>query len=83
MDRVSERLAQNENASAVTATAEDTQGAIRPLEVELVGKVPNFDWLTQVVLKLNDQITLAGDIKVKITVHSATSNTVLVGLKTQ
>ena len=77
------KLAQNENASAVTATAEDTQGTIRPLEVEFVGKVPNFDWLTQVVLKLNDQITLPGDIKIKITVHGATSNTVLVGLKTQ
>lgn len=77
------KLAQNENASAVTATAEDTQGTIRPLEVEFVGKVPSFDWLTQVVLKLNDQITLPGDLKIKITVHSATSNTVLVGLKTQ
>ena len=77
------KLAQNENASAVTATAEDTLGTVRPLEVESVSRVPNFDWLTQVVLKLNDQITLPGDIKIKITVHGATSNTVLVGLKTQ
>jgi hypothetical protein len=74
------KLAQGETASAVTATAEDSQGTVRPLQVEFVGTVPNFNWLSQVVVKLNDQITLAGDIKVQITLHSATSNTVLVGL---
>ena len=75
------KLAQGETASAVTATAEDSLGTVRPLQVEFVGTVPNFNWLTQVVVKLNDQIPVPGDIKVKITLHAATSNTVLVGLK--
>ena len=65
----------------VTATAEDSVGTIRSLPVEDVRKVPATDWLWQVVLKLNDQITPPGDIKVRITVHGVTSNFVLVGLK--
>ena len=75
------KLAAGENASAVTATAEDSVGTVRPLTVEFVGKVPTTDWLWQVILKLNDQITPPGDIKVRITVHGVTSNFVLVGLK--
>jgi hypothetical protein len=75
------KLATNEGTAAVTASAEDSVGGVRPLSVEYVGKVPNQDWLWQVVLKLNNQITLTGDYKVRITVHSATSNFVLVGMK--
>jgi hypothetical protein len=75
------KLAAGENASAVTATAEDSVGTVRPLTVEFVAKVPTTDWLWQVILKLNDQITPPGDIKVRITVHGVTSNFVLVGLK--
>jgi Calx-beta domain len=77
------KLLAGENASAVSATAEDSLGTVRPLEVEFVGKVPTYDWLTQVVLKLNDQITTSGDVKIKITLHGATSNTVLVGMRPQ
>lgn len=74
------KLAAGETASAVTATAEDSQGGVRPLTVEFVGKVPNFFWLTQVVLKLNDQIPTPGDVKIRITLHGETSNAVLIGL---
>jgi hypothetical protein len=77
------KLAQGETASAITATGEDSLGTVRPLAVEFVERVPTFDWLTQVVLKLNDQITTTGDVKVKITLHGASSNTVLVGMKPQ
>lgn len=77
------KLGAGEGASAVTATAEDTGGTVRPLTVEFVGKPATADWLTQVVVKLNDQITPAQDIKVKITVHGVSSNTVLVAVKPQ
>jgi hypothetical protein len=77
------KLAQGEPASAVTATAEDSLGVVRPLEVEAVRTVFPFDWFKQVVVKLNDQITVTGDVKIKITLHGATSNTVLVGMKPQ
>jgi len=78
------KLSAGETASAVTATAEDSQGTVRPLTVEFVGKIPNIqDWLTQVVVKLNDQITVAGDIKIRLSLHGETSNAVLVGVKSQ
>ena len=74
------KLAQGENASAVTATAEDSVGTIRPLTVEFVGVVPNNNlWLTQVVLKLSDQLP-AGDQKIRISLHGQTSNAVLVAV---
>jgi len=75
------KLAAGEGASAVTASAEDPVGGVWPLTVEYVGRVPNQDWLWQVTLKLNNQITLTGDYKVRITVHGATSNFVLVAMK--
>ena len=74
------KLLPGENASAVTATAEDSSGNVRPLSVEFVGGVPSFNWLTQVTLKLNDQPT-SGDAKIKITLHSVSSNVVLVGVR--
>jgi hypothetical protein len=78
------KLAAGENASAVTATAEEAGGTVRPLTVEFVGEVPNMNrWLTQVVLKLNDQITTAQDVKIRITVHGVTSNPVTVAVKPQ
>src|SRR5262249_17265004 len=38
------KLATGETASAVTATAEDSVGTVRPLSVEYVARVPNTDW---------------------------------------
>jgi uncharacterized protein (TIGR03437 family) len=76
------KLSAGETASAVTANAEDSQGTVRPLTVEFVGTVPNFIWLTQVVVKLNDQIP-PGDAKIRISLHGETSNALLVGLKSQ
>jgi len=77
------KLSAGETASAVTATAEDSQGTVRPLAVEFVGTVPNFDWITQVLLKLNDQIAVPGDVKIKISLHGAVSNTALIAVKSQ
>lgn len=74
------KLAAGEPASAVTASAEDSQGTVRPLAVEFVGIPPGFDWLTQVILKMNDQPT-TGDVKIKISLHGETSNAVLIGVK--
>ena len=76
------KLGAGEPASAVTATAEDSTGTLRPLTVEFVGKVPNFTWLTQVVVRLSDQI-VPGDVKIRISLHGETSNAVLVNLRTQ
>jgi hypothetical protein len=74
-------LRPGENASTVTAQAEDSTHRIYPLPVESVGKVPGYDWLTQVVVKLPDELGSAGDVSVSINFRSATSNKVLVRMK--
>src|SRR5215208_4800123 len=49
-------LLPNESASAVMVQLEDGQAHIYPVVVEDVRKVPNFDWLSQIVVKLPDSI---------------------------
>jgi glucose/arabinose dehydrogenase len=71
-------LLPGENASAVTARAEDTALNTYPLTVEFVGKVPGFDWLTQVVVRLPDNTPTAQPIFVSVTLHGQTTNKVRV-----
>lgn len=74
-------LGQGEGVSTVTAQAEDSQQRTYPLTVEYVGKVPNLDWLTQVVVKLPDELESAGDIWVSINVRGVASNRALISIK--
>jgi hypothetical protein len=53
---INAELLPGENVSVVTAQAEDSQQKIFPLTVEYVGKVPGFDWLTQINVKLPDAL---------------------------
>jgi reprolysin-like metallo-peptidase family M12B len=73
-------LMPGESISVVTAQAEDPAHQIYPLTVENVEKVPNFDWLTQVNLRLPDAIAGAGDVLVSISLRGAWSNKVVVGI---
>ena len=75
------KLASGEATSAVTASAEDSQGNVQPLTIEFVGKVPNFNFFgfTEVVVRLNDQPT-TGDLKIRVSLHGETSNPVLVAV---
>jgi len=70
-----------ENLSALTAQIEDAQHNLYPLEVEFVGKVPNFGALTQVVVKLPQQVTNAGDVRARISLGSTVSNSVIISIK--
>jgi hypothetical protein len=70
-----------DNTSAVTAQAVDSQNRIYPLAVEFVGRVPGFDWLTQVVVKLPDELTNAGEVLVSINVRGTSSNKVPLNIK--
>lgn len=69
-------LLPDENSTAVTAHAQDAQLNNYPLLVEFVGKVPNYDWLTQVVVTLPDNLPTNQDILASVTLHGQTSNTV-------
>ena len=65
-----------EDISVITAQAEDSQNRVFPLAVEFVGKVPRFEWLTQVIVKLPDELADAGEVRVSINVRGTSSNTV-------
>jgi len=67
-------LLPGENASAITAQAEDSLLMVYPLTVEFVGKVPGFDEFTQIVVKLPESFAGSGDVMITITLHEKTSN---------
>ena len=69
-------LLSGEDSSALTVTAEDSALNVYPLTVEFVGNVPDFDWLTEVVVRLPDNLPANQDIWVTITLHAKTSNKV-------
>ena len=72
---VNAELLPGEDASVVTAQIEDVQNRTYPVTVEYVGKVPNFDWLTQVVVRLPDEVSLYGERWwLSISVRGAVSN---------
>jgi uncharacterized protein (TIGR03437 family) len=73
-------LMPGENISVVTAQAEDSAHRVYPLTVEYVGRVPNFDWLTQVNVRLPEGLAGAGDVLVSVSIRGAASNKVIVGI---
>jgi hypothetical protein len=76
------KLAPGEDASTISAVAEDSQGGLHPLNVEFVGSVPSFNWLTQVVLALPDELANANSVSVSISLHGARSNKVIIRIQT-
>ena len=70
-------LMPGEAASVVTAQAEDSAHTIHPVTIEYIGR-PNFDWLTQVNLRLPDGLPPSGDLWGSISLRGAASNRVLV-----
>jgi hypothetical protein len=73
-------LLPGEDASAVTAEAEDAAHNIYPLKVEFVGRMPGYDWLSAVVLRLNDQMGDVGDVLVGVRLRGVASNRVRIGI---
>jgi len=67
-------LLPGENLSAVTARAEDAQFNTYPMTVEFVGKVPGYNWLTQIVVKLPDNLPTNQNLSLTITLRNQTSN---------
>ncbi len=74
------KLSAHEGTSAVTADAEDGSHHIHSLTVEYVGPVPNQNWATAVVVKLNPGMSDLGDVLVRIYYRGAASNRVRVGI---
>jgi hypothetical protein len=76
-------LMAGENFTAVTANARDSRSKNYSLQVEFVGQVPALNWLTQVVVRLPDELAQAGDVWVSISLRGQTSNEVLFNVKQQ
>jgi probable HAF family extracellular repeat protein len=74
-------LAQNieiipgENIPAPTVQAENAQHQLIDLPVEFIGKLPGATWLTQITVRLPDQLNTAGEIQLRISYRGRTSNT--------
>jgi hypothetical protein len=73
-------LAPSENLSVVKVQAEDTLGRIYLLPVESVNQVPNIDWLTQITVRLPDEINGAGNVLVSINLRGVISNKALMSI---
>ncbi len=73
-------LLPGDDASAFTAEAQDANLQRYPLTVEHVGPVEGFPWLTEIVVRLNDNLGDVGDVLVGITFHGAASNRVRIGI---
>ena len=74
-------LSPNDNLTLVTAQAEDGQHTIYPLVVEFAGRVPNFDWLTQLNVVLPAALAHAGDVQVSISLQGRVSNQVVLNVR--
>ena len=74
-------LLPSEGSSALTARAEDAQMILHPLTVELVGKVPGFDWLTEIIVILPADLPAGQDVLASVTYRTQTSNKVRIKIK--
>lgn len=74
------RLQPGENATVVTADAEDANHRIYQLQVEHVGPVPNQSWATSLVVRLTPDMTDLGDVLVRINYRGTASNRVRVAI---
>jgi probable HAF family extracellular repeat protein len=64
-----------ENIPPPTVQAENAQHQLIDLPVEFIGKVPNATWLTQITVRLPDQLNTAGEVQLRISFRNRTSNT--------
>lgn len=74
-------LRPGDTTAIVSATALDSLGNTHPLTVEYIGRVPQFDWITQVVVRLPDDLTGPSDLLISINGRGSQSNQVLVSIK--
>jgi hypothetical protein len=74
-------LSPGENLSVVTVQAEDAGHAVYPMTIEYIGKVPNFDWLTQVIVRPPESLKDGGDVWIGVSVRGQPSNKAMVSLK--
>jgi hypothetical protein len=66
--------------SVVAADAEDAAHRHYPLPVESIQRVPGYDWLSEVIFKLNDDLVNVGDVLIGVAYHGENSNRVRIAI---
>jgi hypothetical protein len=74
-------LQPGENAASVTVHAENSQHQIFSVPAEYVGKVTRFSWLSQVNVRLPDELMNGGDFSMSVIYHGVESNKVVITIK--
>ena len=59
---------------ALSVKAEDSQHRTFSLPIEHVARVPEFAWLTQIIVRLPDELNGAGNVQVSVVFNGAESN---------
>lgn len=68
------QLLPGEGIDDVLVLAESSSSGIHTLPVEYIGKVPNFDWLTQIQVVLPPTLSNAGEVFVSVNLRGIASN---------
>lgn len=69
-----------EGANAFSADAEDGAGKKYLLRVEYVGRVPGFEGITMMIVRLSDDLGNVGDVLIRLNLHGMASNRVRVAI---
>jgi len=74
-------LLPGEDFHGVVVAHLNQQGNDYILPVEYVGKVPGFDSLTAIVVRLDEQVIATGDLTISLTLRGVTTNTAIIKTK--
>jgi uncharacterized protein (DUF1800 family) len=69
-----------EGANAFSADAQDSTGKLYLLKVEYAGRVPGFEGITMLILRLSDDLGNVGDVLLRVNLHGVASNRVRVAM---
>jgi hypothetical protein len=75
------QITPEEDLSVITAQAEDSQQKIYALPVEAASTVPNFPWLTQVTVKLTDELQGVEEVWISVSLRGVRTNKVPIKLR--
>lgn len=73
-------LLAGEGANALTVDVEDATHHHYAFKVENVTPVPGYEWMSQVTVRLSDDIGDVGDVLVRLNLHGMSSNRARVGI---
>ncbi|HEX8131481.1 MAG TPA: M64 family metallopeptidase [Pyrinomonadaceae bacterium] len=74
-------LLPGESHTAFTAQAEDSQQRTFPLAVEYAAKAPGLDGVTQLVVKLPDELASAGEVLISVSLRGTSSNKASISIR--